>query len=555
MQVGLITFAGTRRLRAGLAAATGSRSSSSSRSASSASPRSASRCRTRSRTSTPPRPTSTRCSCRSSSSRASSTTPTTRPEFLRAIAEALPLKHLIDGLSGAMVTGAGASRDHLGACSCSRSGPRPGSCSPCAASPGTRATDARARRRRRAPRSRRRGSAGSARRRRGRSPPGRSGPSTIARCGGLSSQARSVARAEPRPPQPQAIASAARAPLQPAARSRLGERRAGPLVGEVAAAHHVAGVAAGGAVEAAVGAHRPEAAARALGVEDAVQRGAHARERSRRATGAGRRRRRRRAAVIERGGAPRRRERRRAARRPRRASRARMARTGRPARGERRRMRARPPGPDGCSGPPCSRSSDGRAADRAPPMTPSSARFLTLTAAGLRCAGYPDPAAAPRHRTSASRRTPSASRSGGSAANVRRRYGRRRLRREPRAAGEDLHARAVARARPGRRRPRRGSSRTQTCRPPPGGVARPGPSAASTAATSASRRSRRAQPEAPEVARPGRRAEQLDRRLLERAGDEEVLDHPRGAEPGERRAAGGDRADPQPRRGDLGERA
>ena len=29
------------------------------------------------------------------------------PEFLRAIAEALPLKHLIDGLSGAMVTGTG----------------------------------------------------------------------------------------------------------------------------------------------------------------------------------------------------------------------------------------------------------------------------------------------------------------------------------------------------------------------------------------------------------------------------------------------------------------
>ena len=28
------------------------------------------------------------------------------PEFLRDIAEALPLKHLIDGLSGAMVTGA-----------------------------------------------------------------------------------------------------------------------------------------------------------------------------------------------------------------------------------------------------------------------------------------------------------------------------------------------------------------------------------------------------------------------------------------------------------------
>jgi ABC-2 type transport system permease protein len=29
------------------------------------------------------------------------------PGFLRAIAEVLPLKHLIDGLSGAMVTGAG----------------------------------------------------------------------------------------------------------------------------------------------------------------------------------------------------------------------------------------------------------------------------------------------------------------------------------------------------------------------------------------------------------------------------------------------------------------
>ena len=38
---------------------------------------------------------------------ASSTTPTTRPAFLRDIAEALPLKHLIDGLSGAMVTGEG----------------------------------------------------------------------------------------------------------------------------------------------------------------------------------------------------------------------------------------------------------------------------------------------------------------------------------------------------------------------------------------------------------------------------------------------------------------
>jgi ABC-2 type transport system permease protein len=31
------------------------------------------------------------------------------PEFLRVIAEVLPLKHLIDGLSGAMVTGRGLS--------------------------------------------------------------------------------------------------------------------------------------------------------------------------------------------------------------------------------------------------------------------------------------------------------------------------------------------------------------------------------------------------------------------------------------------------------------
>jgi ABC-2 type transport system permease protein len=36
------------------------------------------------------------------------------PEFLRAIAEVLPLKHLIDGLSGAMVTGQGVLH-HLGA--------------------------------------------------------------------------------------------------------------------------------------------------------------------------------------------------------------------------------------------------------------------------------------------------------------------------------------------------------------------------------------------------------------------------------------------------------
>jgi ABC-2 type transport system permease protein len=36
------------------------------------------------------------------------------PRFLKGIAEALPLKHLIDGLSGAMVKGTGLA-DHLGA--------------------------------------------------------------------------------------------------------------------------------------------------------------------------------------------------------------------------------------------------------------------------------------------------------------------------------------------------------------------------------------------------------------------------------------------------------
>ena len=60
---------------------------------------SASRSPTRSPTSTRRRPTSTRRSCRSSRSAASSTTPRTSPAFLRDIAEALPLTHLIDGLS------------------------------------------------------------------------------------------------------------------------------------------------------------------------------------------------------------------------------------------------------------------------------------------------------------------------------------------------------------------------------------------------------------------------------------------------------------------------
>ena len=63
------------------------------------------------------------------------------PEFLRAIAEALPLKHLIDGLSGAMVTGQGLAH-HGRRSPCSRCGRRSGSCSRCAASPGTGAPEA-----------------------------------------------------------------------------------------------------------------------------------------------------------------------------------------------------------------------------------------------------------------------------------------------------------------------------------------------------------------------------------------------------------------------------
>ena len=48
------------------------------------------------------------------------------PGFLRGIAEALPLKHLIDGLSGAIVTGEGLSAHAARAGSCSRSGRRVG---------------------------------------------------------------------------------------------------------------------------------------------------------------------------------------------------------------------------------------------------------------------------------------------------------------------------------------------------------------------------------------------------------------------------------------------
>ena len=60
------------------------------------------------------------------------------PAFLRDIAEALPLTHLIDGLSGAMVTGA-AFADHLSDLVVVAPLGRAGACSPCAGSAGRRA--------------------------------------------------------------------------------------------------------------------------------------------------------------------------------------------------------------------------------------------------------------------------------------------------------------------------------------------------------------------------------------------------------------------------------
>ena len=60
------------------------------------------------------------------------------PAVLRDLAEAMPLKHLIDGLSGAMVHGDGLARPHDRAGRARRCGRRSGSCSPSAASPGTR---------------------------------------------------------------------------------------------------------------------------------------------------------------------------------------------------------------------------------------------------------------------------------------------------------------------------------------------------------------------------------------------------------------------------------
>ena len=64
----------------------------------------------RSPTSSRPPPTSTPCSCRSCSSPSTCSTRAARPASCASIAEALPLKPLIDGLYGAMVTGTGLGR-------------------------------------------------------------------------------------------------------------------------------------------------------------------------------------------------------------------------------------------------------------------------------------------------------------------------------------------------------------------------------------------------------------------------------------------------------------
>ena len=61
------------------------------------------------------------------------------PRVIQDIAQALPLKHLIDGLSGAMVHGEGVGHHLVAAARARRSGRPPASCSPCAASPGNRA--------------------------------------------------------------------------------------------------------------------------------------------------------------------------------------------------------------------------------------------------------------------------------------------------------------------------------------------------------------------------------------------------------------------------------
>ena len=159
------------------------------------------------------------------------------PMFLDRIAQALPLKHLIDGLSGAMVT-ARALPTTRGAAACSAVAAGRGPSWRSAASAGKPAGASRGLPRRRAPRSRPAPQPVPGRPEREADPRrGGTAPRTIARCGGL--------------PQPGAQRRARRALRAAAPGDRLGGAAAGPaggaragrrsvepgaLVGEVAAA-------------------------------------------------------------------------------------------------------------------------------------------------------------------------------------------------------------------------------------------------------------------------------------------------------------------------------
>ena len=169
------------------------------------------------------------------------------PAVLRDIAEVLPLKHLVDGLSGAIVHGDGVA-DHAVALlvlalwtavglvlairgfswdarrDCDSAGvEHVGRAAPPQPTGGRLAMPNPTRLRR---------------------------ESRIARCGGLAIHARTIAAGVLKDPQPSAIASPTLRPRKPAARARRAQRRAArALVGEVAAARHVARVAGGGAGE------------------------------------------------------------------------------------------------------------------------------------------------------------------------------------------------------------------------------------------------------------------------------------------------------------------
>ena len=121
------------------------------------------------------------------------------PAVLRDIAEVLPLKHLVDGLSGAIVARRGRGPARASRCSCWRCGPPPGSCSPIRgfswdarrALAGVEHVGRAARRRS--------GPAGGPRRR---CPPGSGPESRIARCGALASHIRTIASGVLDEPQP-----------------------------------------------------------------------------------------------------------------------------------------------------------------------------------------------------------------------------------------------------------------------------------------------------------------------------------------------------------------